>query len=269
VPIASGACDASGEGLGGVWWEPTLGKHLAWRWPLPSAVRSRLVSSSNPSGDLTINNLELAAVYLHLDILASAIGPRRGTVHIVSDNTTAVAWIARGSVSRHSVAAYLLRALALQQRQHHLLARVDHISGEHNSLADLCSCQPLLSDSSLCSALSALSPQSWEISQVPSSTLSIMTSALQRQRSELVWSPPDPGPMRDSSRSGLTSATLTMSTPSSATSPTQSHSYKSLPSGSATVDSPRISALSGPGRLRKLSGLWARRWPAWGPRTLA
>ena len=60
-PEFLGWVDASGEGVGGGWLpgkdalEPTV-----WRMEWPDSIRKRLITQKNPSGDLDINDLEMA-----------------------------------------------------------------------------------------------------------------------------------------------------------------------------------------------------------------
>ena len=64
--------DASGAGMGGVWFDHQRGDlpPILWRTPFPPSVTSSLVSSTNPRGAISISDLELAAMLAHTDILA-------------------------------------------------------------------------------------------------------------------------------------------------------------------------------------------------------
>jgi hypothetical protein len=92
------AVDASKDGMGG-WWIPTIlvpsSPPFLWKLPWPPALHCRLVSASNTSGDLTINDLELVAVVAGHHILHTTC-PSYLHTHIVvaTDNTAAQAWLA-------------------------------------------------------------------------------------------------------------------------------------------------------------------------------
>jgi hypothetical protein len=58
-PTWTGAHDASGQGMGGVFAGPD-GTPYLWRHPWSASEAARLVTSSNPHGDLSINGFELA-----------------------------------------------------------------------------------------------------------------------------------------------------------------------------------------------------------------
>jgi hypothetical protein len=74
LPSGIGAVDAAKPGMGGVWFIDGA-PPLLWRAPFPPHhVQARLVlSDSNPHGDLSNTDLELAGVVAHQDILAQPI----------------------------------------------------------------------------------------------------------------------------------------------------------------------------------------------------
>jgi hypothetical protein len=93
-PSTHSACDASGTGQGGVHFVllpngTTL--PMLWRSRWPCHLSARIVSSSNPTGDVTNSELELAASVAHADILAQAFDVRSRTTHQLSDNSATVA----------------------------------------------------------------------------------------------------------------------------------------------------------------------------------
>ncbi|MGH7974698.1 MAG: hypothetical protein ACREBR_04170, partial [bacterium] len=91
---------------------------LLWRFRFPADVTDSVVSYDNPKGQLTNSELELAGVIGHQDILAQAVDIREHTNATLCDNTPAVAWVRRGSISHTGPVAYLLRLLSLHQRFH-------------------------------------------------------------------------------------------------------------------------------------------------------
>eukprot|EP00804_Cyclotella_cryptica_P010191 CCRYP_013818-RA/>CCRYP_013818-RA protein AED:0.30 eAED:0.39 QI:67/0/0/1/0/0/2/0/150 len=78
---AEGHHDASGSGVGGIWFpSATLvsrsGYHslkpLLWRHQWPDYIKQRLVTEVNPNGTITNSDLELAGGLLHLEALTQA-----------------------------------------------------------------------------------------------------------------------------------------------------------------------------------------------------
>jgi hypothetical protein len=78
-PLVIGTTDASGNGIGGVFFVPmdqSSESHLVyrpfvWRFRLPESIRSQLISNNNPTGRITNSDLELAAAVAHPDVNAS------------------------------------------------------------------------------------------------------------------------------------------------------------------------------------------------------
>ena len=142
-PAYVGTCDASLVGMGGVWLPPTCpsARHpphppIVWQVPIPAALLPHLQTPTNPHGHITINDLEMAASILHADTLATTCDIRETTLATGSDNTCAVAWNHRGSVTTTGPAAYLLRLNSLHQRRHRYQHIVTYLPGDQNHLAD-------------------------------------------------------------------------------------------------------------------------------------
>ena len=75
-PVAVGNHDASGSGMGGVWFPSTTHSNLRpvlWRAQFPPHIQARLVSTDNPSGDITNSHLELAGLLAQQDIVAQEV----------------------------------------------------------------------------------------------------------------------------------------------------------------------------------------------------
>lgn len=68
----------------------------------------RMLRDENLTGDLAINDLELAVYVVHLHIFAPLIGPLE---HISTkvDNNVVKSWARRGSVSSANTVGHLLR----------------------------------------------------------------------------------------------------------------------------------------------------------------
>lgn len=142
-PDFIGFVDACKYGVGGVWQSGRSDiKPYVWRIYWPKDVRDRLVSSTNPDGDVTINDLEMAGVLLHWLILEQ-IAPcslKHRHIGIACDNAASVSWAFKLQSSKSKIAAHLLRALALRQfinQASPLLCT--SIAGKHNGMADVAS----------------------------------------------------------------------------------------------------------------------------------
>ena len=145
VPCLSkilGALDASGLGLGGVFFSDTT----AYGFALPSDITATLVSATNPSGRFTINDFELLATYAQLACIASTLPVHHVTVQTSTNNTAALGWQTKGSVSATSPASRILRLQALHQRHHAYCSRFYHVPGAQNPMADDASCLWHLTD---------------------------------------------------------------------------------------------------------------------------
>ena len=86
--------------MGGLCGDPE-GQYFVWKFPFSLATQARLVSSSNPTGDATINDLELGALLMQILIFAPRIEPL-AHIHTYINNTEAKGLANRGSVSTAS-----------------------------------------------------------------------------------------------------------------------------------------------------------------------
>ena len=70
--------------------------HIAftvWQYEWPQDIKDRLVTDQNPSGDLTINDFELAGVVLNFLVLElSAVKLQWRHIGAFCDNVSAVSW---------------------------------------------------------------------------------------------------------------------------------------------------------------------------------
>jgi hypothetical protein len=236
-----GAHDASLQGMGGVWFPPDdTSPCIAWRWPLPSHLQHRLVTSDNPSGDISNSDLELAGHLAHLHVLADAVPLSGQTIVALGDNQAAVHWQHRRSATSEGPAAFLLRLLALHQRAHGYHPISQYIPGPANHLADLLSRQFHLPDQAILTHLASVSPQpnGWVLLTPSSNTSSQLISALRRT---FCGSPcPTPGnPPKTppgTTPGSLFSPPSAPWTPSSEVSATRSPSFRYSPAAYATVE---------------------------------
>jgi hypothetical protein len=273
-PTVSGADDASKHGMGGVLFHlrddtpPTL-----WRSPFPAALGSRLVSQSNPSGDICMADFELAATVMQHEAYVHLTDVRERTTHTCSDNTPAIAWQRRGSVTTNSAPAYLLRLQALHQRHHRYHPTFSHIPGVANVMADDCSRLWKLTDFELLAYFNSTYPQKqpWRLWTPTPGMLSAVICALQRTRSTpesflTAWQP-----KTATGSSGFPSATSTASTlhyEALLQTSMQCPSSKSSPSATALAPSLPVVDPFGLALLKMPSVQLRKRWPQWGPRTL-
>jgi hypothetical protein len=140
VPPIS-ASDASGEGLGGIHFIPNpdgLIQPFLWRQRIPQGLRSRLVTNINPTGNITIINLELAATVSYYDVLVHQVDIHEHTTTNLHDNTSAVYWQRKGSTTSTKAAAYILRLQALHHHFHRYIPWHDYLAGKMNAIADDC-----------------------------------------------------------------------------------------------------------------------------------
>jgi hypothetical protein len=288
-PELLGAQDASGLGMGGVWFAASskllerpalLSSHIdhlpsstgpfLWRARFPVDVSNDLVSFANPNGTVTNSDLELAASIVQLDVAAHAFDIRERTVATGSDNTPTVAWQQKGSTTTVSAPAYLLRLQALHQRFHRYYASSFFIPGKLNAMADDCSQLWHLSDSALLTHFNLHYPQTapWRLAVPKPAMLSSVTLALRRQRPAPASFLHVPGPTTTPGASGPIFATISSSTLGSPTSKTPFYSYKFLPNATAQAGLPPAKGLSDLVPWNKPYVPWVRPLQAWGPRTL-
>jgi hypothetical protein len=73
-----GALDACSQGMGGMFFTAiTCGYHLCFWWaPFSTSISQEVVSWSNPTGQLTNSNLELAGTIAHYDCITQQVDVR-------------------------------------------------------------------------------------------------------------------------------------------------------------------------------------------------
>ena len=129
-----GFVDASKWGVGGVWFGRTQTlQPIVWFLQWPTNISNRLVSDANPTGDISISDLELLGIFINWLVLEYAVDKttlKFNSVAMWCDNLPAVAWLYKMRNSSSEIAAHILRAFAI--RLQHLQAAVplvEHISG--------------------------------------------------------------------------------------------------------------------------------------------
>jgi hypothetical protein len=113
-----------------------------WQIEWPDKVKRRILTPSNPTGDLTINDLELAGMIFGWLILESTLPDlKHQHVGIFCDNTSATQWAYKLRTSASMPAARLLRMLSMRihAREASSLTPLS-IPGVENEMSDIFSC---------------------------------------------------------------------------------------------------------------------------------
>jgi hypothetical protein len=194
LPTFLRAVDTSGKGLGG-FWLPTPDScncpPIIFRHRFPPSVTARLVTTSNPSGDITNSDLELVALVTGADILRDTYPTAaHATLLCTSDNAAAVAWSSKGSTSSTKARAYLLRWLAQISCTKDFTLNTIFTSGTTNTLADCCSCSFAMDDQDFSDHILRRFPTAngWRHVRPTNTTNSNMISALSCEM--LPWASP-------------------------------------------------------------------------------
>ena len=151
-PATLDACDAAGEGMGGVNFVPDESGNvipILWRRRFPEWISNRLVSFSNPDGDITNSDIELVGSVAQNDVLAQFADVTERTIHNSYDNTATVFWKRKGSTMTTGPAAYLLRLQSFHQQHFRYVPLQDYIPGPANAMADALSQRWNLTDNAL------------------------------------------------------------------------------------------------------------------------
>jgi hypothetical protein len=262
--------DASIQGMGGLWLPTTLTRDrqpYVWRQAFPPHIQSRLVSTTNPTGDITNSDLELTALVLGHHTQHQLIPKLPYTcTYIATDNTPTHAWVSKGSPTTTGPPAFLLRQLARDCRDARATVYSVFTPGSSNTIADFLSRSFALSDSAVLQHLQHHFPVKppWKLVKPPNTITSELNSLLLRkvpqQESQLVErpQPTQVGPY------GQTFASVSPATHCSTASTTHYPCYKySLRDTAWETWLPPVlrSRLE---QWRVPYARWARRWPSWG-----
>lgn len=206
-PSDIGASDACQHGMGGVWFD-NLDPHAApilWRHRFPPHVASALITAANPTGHLSISDLELAGIIAHRAIVAQARDVAERTIWVNADNRAAVSWTTKGSSTSAAARAHLLRFAALHQRAHRYVVRTHYLPGPVNVMADDASRRWDLDDAALLTFFNTRYPQvqSWQMQTLTPATSASLIGSLSKPRSRAASPPngmPPPIPLGPSGR---------------------------------------------------------------------
>jgi hypothetical protein len=142
IPAIIGYNDACKTGVGGVL-TPGLQNfpYLVWQTKWPEDIQNRLVTDTNPHGDISMNDLELAGIvlnFLALEIATQDI--KYMHIGLYCDNTSAVSWANKLRTSKSIPAARLLRMLGLRMLASGASSLTTlNIPGTENEMADVSS----------------------------------------------------------------------------------------------------------------------------------
>ena len=134
--------DACRLGAGGVWCSGTaMIIPFLWQVEWPKDIRNNLVCADNPTGSITINDLELAGILLGLMALEHrGISIKHQHVASFCDNSSAVSWSYKLRNSKSVIAGHLLRFIGLRLHRAKASSLIPiHIAGEDNTMADVIS----------------------------------------------------------------------------------------------------------------------------------
>jgi hypothetical protein len=294
TPTIHGNHDASGYGMGGVWYPtPTaVGRSVrmrtspngrrrrqhravpvVWRMRFPANITARLVTRENPKGDITNTDLELVGSVMHQECATQCYDIRERTTLSRTDNTGTMYWQRKGSATTAKVAAEVLRIQAMHQRHHRYIRLHDHLSGPENVDADDASRLQDLTNRKFLAHFNTLYPQkqSWQMWTPTAEMRSSLIGALRNTRQPMGSWLAELAPPTPTGTSGQNFAPIWPSTHSLKTSPTQLFSSRSSSTATAKGDSPSgakpAATLSAQGQLKMPYVALGRRSLQWGPRT--
>ena len=210
---------------------------LLWRSPFLQWVKDRLVSFSNPGGDINNSDLDLAGSIAHNYILAQATDVTKKTKHNCYNNNAAMYWQRKGAATTLGPPAFLIHLKAFHQRLFCYVPLQDYIPGCQNVMA-------------LCHL--------WH------KMISALTLALSRRRCNMALLHHIPNARMDIGSFGLTSVKKLPSTPTLGTSWIRSPTSKSLELNTAMGVLPPAVGASSLQQFLKPSDWWDRGLPAWG-----
>jgi hypothetical protein len=275
-PSVIGATDASGLGMGGVFFVPTPQStpdapayhSYLWRLAFPESVRQQLLTETNPEGTLTNNTLELTGAIGQHDVIASQLDVRELTLHNVHDNSAALYWSRKGSVSTSGPEAYLLRLQALHQREHGYIPLHDFLPGFLNRMADDASRLLHRNDADLLTHFNTHFPQpnGWRLCHLSPEMSSALITALSAKRCEPALWRREPAPPTNIGDCGWSSVPRTIWTPTTPLS-TLYRTSKFLPNDFAMDASHPVANPFELAQFLTTSEVWARRTNGWGPLT--
>ena len=244
---------------------------IVYRMLFPPEIRSTLVSSTNPNGDINNSDLELAGSFVHHAAVVENYDVRERTVASFADNTPTIYWQRKGSVTSTSAPARILRLQALHQRRFGYVPRHDFLAGIDNKLADDASRLTHLSDTLFLKYFNDHYPQPlpWRLWTPPLELQRCVISALLNSRSRAEYAPALTLPLPITGSDGDLSASVWPSTPYSPILKTPSRYSKSSLFDTGQAKTLPLGNLSVPAPWKVPYGQLSSRLPVWGATTLA
>ena len=162
-----------------------------WFSPFPWETQEIIVSNSNPKGDVTIKDMELAALLAQIYIFAPKIQPL-AQIFTAVDNMEAQGWPNRGSIRSTMAVGTILRDLTFLTWGQHIYASVSNIKGAYNTMANAASRLTHLTNQMLLRhfSLTFLQENPWRLFPLPSNCRQRLTSMLHSKRYHMYFQPP-------------------------------------------------------------------------------
>jgi hypothetical protein len=268
-PTWTGAHNASGRGMGGVFAGPD-GVPYLWSHPWTTTEAARLVTSSNPTGNLSIHDFQLAGNVAQLWLPLPKMAPLSAILN-GSDNLTSIWWVRKGSTNTSTAAGSLLGLRSWLLRQHRVAAPTAFLALKKNHLADAASRRWDLSDTQLCAFFNRAFPQatSWAMLHLTPAQQHGLSTTFAKTRLPLASIPAALPPTEPTGTNGAFSALDSGSILPLPASTTQSPSSNSLPARSALATLPQTAGQFASGPWSNTFAPWPRSSPAWGPKIRA
>ena len=212
-PAFIGYSDACGMGAGGIWCSGTKPlSPFVWQYEWPGDIQQSLITDRNPTGTLTINDLELAGIALNwLALESSGVPIEESHIGIFCDNTSAVSWAYKLRTSTSIPAGRLLRLIGLRihERRSSGLTPLS-IAGDKNDMADVAS-RAFTNGKFYTAAHNLVSyfnknfplqNGSWIEFQIPKKIISLVISCLRNEQLPMEWLTKLPGLGRSTGNTG-------------------------------------------------------------------
>ena len=178
-PCLAGAHDASGIGMGGVYFAEDFSP-VVWRQAFPDWIRELLVTFENPKGPINNSDLEQAGGVGQVDVMAHEHDLRECTVSNLTDNTPTLSRNYKGATTTDGPAAYLCQHASLHQRRYRYLNEMAFLNGHLNDMADDASRLCDMSDTAFLAYMDAHYPQAqpWRLRPLSTQTFTELLKCL-------------------------------------------------------------------------------------------
>jgi hypothetical protein len=269
-PTILAATDASKAGMGGFWVtapSPThpSGEYYLWRHAFSDTIKQALITADNPSGTVTINDLELMALITGAVLAAKTTTQPHPTILHAADNTAAIAWSSRGSTTSISAPAFLLHHFGQLRQANPFTFYPVYTPGSSNTIADCCSRSFDLSNMAFLPHIQRLYPikPSWKLVTPPSELILQLSYSLFGKLHRQESTPPAAQQMTPPGTCGKTSALASSLTPNWWTLTTLFPCCNSSPSAIDAVSLLPVGLQSALAPWKAPFVPWARRSPHW------